>query len=98
MSATQIFERLHQEGYIKQTNIAKWYELKEEQELQECTFSPRTNNSPTLSKERKRLSPDQTINRLHYEDLEKRLDKSSKREAEKMQKFKEEHTFRPQRD
>jgi len=33
MSASQIFERLHQEGYIKQTNIAKWYELKEEQEL-----------------------------------------------------------------
>lgn len=63
--------------------------------MKHCTFSPKTNNSPLHTN--RKLSPDETYKRLHYEELENRQEKMSKKEAEKMEKFKQEYTFKPER-
>jgi len=60
----------------------------------ECTFSPKT-NSPKSGEKTK--SSSLSIQRLHYKEVQMRNDKISKKEAEKIDKFKQEYTFKPER-
>lgn len=43
------------------------------------------------------MSPGLSINRLHYQEINNRNEHISKKEAEKMDKFKKEYTFKPER-
>jgi hypothetical protein len=53
--------------------------------MSECTFSPKTNSPHSAEKTK---SPSLSINRLHYQEIQMRNDKMSKKEAEKIDKFK----------
>ena len=71
--------------------MSKFKEVKDLNDMAECTFSPRTNSQPDRV-----LSPN-AFKRLHYNETEQRNVKMSKKEAEKMERFKQEYTFKPDR-
>lgn len=76
---------------MKKINLVKFEEARERKEMAECTFSPQTNSPP------ERVFSPKAFKRLHYNETELRHEKMCQKEAEKLDKFKQEYTFKPER-
>ncbi|CDW90565.1 UNKNOWN [Stylonychia lemnae] len=94
MKNANLHERLHKEGELKKMNMNRYQEVRSLNMMAECTFSPKTNSPASCEKTK---SPSLSINRLHYQEIQIRNDKQSKKEAEKIDKFKQDYTFKPER-